>query len=239
MYKLADKKIMFYGDINFNLLPYLGWGSRSDVYKINIENNAYALKIFNGFCKEELDRYEEKLDIDIESYISPIKISYINGKFNGYVMKLCRGENLFDKKLNINISNFYKSAMKLYKDTYALSKLGYKIFDLYPANIMYDNGFKIIDMDDYKKNDTYSFDTLLKLNTIEINNILFEIFAKATDTESLFVKNQDLCKVRNDFILGKISFDEFFSIMLNIMNNREVYKLSKMGKVLKMKFGIQ
>lgn len=238
MYKLEDRKIMFYGDVKFNLLPLLGWGSHSEVYKIKIEGKEYALKVFNEIYTEHLPDYEEKIDINIDSYVSPLRISYINGKFNGYLMKLCKGENLFDKRLNISVNGFYNSSRKLYDDTYALTKLGYSIFDLYSANVMYDKGFKMIDMDDYRKAYNYDFETLLRLNNIRINALLFDIFSKSTDTENLFIKNEYLCSIKNDFILGKITFDEFFSIIFNIIEGEDVSRISKIGKVLKKNFSI-
>ena len=105
MYKIEDKKIVFSENLRFDVLPFLGLGSHGNVYKIKIGNSEYALKIFNGIWEEKVEDYERKLDIDIDSYITPIKLAYVDDMFVGYLMKLCRSKNLHDKKLNISIKN--------------------------------------------------------------------------------------------------------------------------------------
>ena len=104
MYKLENNKILFYGDvINFELLPYLGFGSIGDIYKFNIGNETFALKVFNDvlFNRDEADyylhEYERLQKINIDSYVSPLKLLFINDKFNGYLMRYCKGKDL-DKK---------------------------------------------------------------------------------------------------------------------------------------------
>jgi hypothetical protein len=50
---------------------------------------------------------------------------------------------------DITTEDFASSVVKLMNDTSKLSKLNYNIYDSFISNVMYDEGFKMVDMDDY------------------------------------------------------------------------------------------
>ena len=97
MYKVEDKKIIFEDNKLFSMLPSLGYGSQGDVFKFRLDKDFYALKVFNGLNIEELENYEQKLNININSYIYQIKLLYVKDKFKGYLMKYCKGKDLQKK----------------------------------------------------------------------------------------------------------------------------------------------
>lgn len=239
MYRLENKKILFYGDINFKLLPCLGFGSQGDVYKIKIHNKNYALKVFNGLENIDFKSYEEKLDINIDSYISPLKLLYINDIFSGYLMNYCKGKDLYNRKLNITIDRFVNSYIKLFEDTKKLSELKYTIIDTYSANTMYNNGFKIIDIDDFKHDASKTVEQINELNIKTINELLVEIFITCTGTNEMFIRNFDMKSLMKSCNSGKISFEEFFYKMRDIADTYaedELTKVNEIGKILRKRF---
>ena len=70
MYKIFDKKVILEDRRVLSYLPVLGWGSQGDVYKIRIDKDFYALKVFNGIEKAILEDYEQKYgSININSNV--------------------------------------------------------------------------------------------------------------------------------------------------------------------------
>ena len=237
MYRLEDKKIIFDNFINFEkVFPSLGWGSQGDVYKIKVEGEFYALKVFNGLERVSLRNYEKKMKINIDSYISPLRILYINDKFSGYLMKYCKGKDLEKRKLNISIDEFAKSATKLIKDTNKLTIYRYSIYDTYISNVMYDNGFKMIDMDCYPYEDKKGLREINDLNNRRLNQMLVNIFLNSTGLANIFFQNVELTKLMSKCTSGKITFEELFNdvcMKAYSVANEDIEKIGDVGKVLK------
>lgn len=239
IFKIDDTKIMFYGNIDFDYthkLPLLGIGGHSSVYKLRIGGKFYALKIFNNFKEEILENYEEKSKLHIDSYISPIKLMYLNEKFSGYLMECCNGKDLGRRKLNISVEDFAKDSIKLFGDTHELSLNKYVIFDSYITNIMHDNGFKMIDMDDYPHKKDWSIDQVELKNKERLNQALLDVFIKNTGIASFIFENVDLQKLINACKDGKVSFEELFNKVCTVAYNNteeQITEISDIGKVLK------
>lgn len=186
MYKVEDKKIIFDDNKLFPHLPSLGYGSQGDVYKFRLDKDFYALKVFNGLNIEVLENYEQKLNINIDSYVSPIKLLYVKDKFKGYLMKYCKGKDLQRKpKLNITVGEFAESSVKLFEDTKKLTDLKYVIYDTFISNVMYDEGFKMIDIDNYPFEPGKSFNEIDELNRLRLNKMLVTIFINTTGLATL------------------------------------------------------
>lgn len=234
MYRLEDNKIIFNDGEIFRHLPLLGSGSQGDVYKFRIGSEIFAIKVFNGLQIENLKNYEQKLNINIDSYISPVRILYINGKFKGYMMKYCRGQNLKQGKLDITIDEFAKSTVKLMDDTYKLGSINYNIHDSYLTNVMYDNGFKMIDIDSYPYVPSKQEKEIHRLNDIRLNLMLKDVFYKNTGlkgTDDEYIKN-----LMNKCEKGDILFEEVFNILCvraYNMDDSELNYISEVGKVLR------
>lgn len=212
MYKLEDKKIIFENDELFPHLPHLGDGAHSDVYKFRIGKEIYALKVYNGLFEESLENIENLSNIKIDSYISPIKLLYIKSNFNGYLMKLCRGGDLQKRrKIDITIDEFAQSSVKLFDDTKKLTELKYSIFDSYISNVMYDNGFKMIDMDEYPYQKDKKRSEIEFLNNRRLNQMLVDVFINSTGLASIFFENVELKKLMAYCTSGKILFEELFN----------------------------
>lgn len=182
MYKLESRPysiedgVIIFKDKNFceRTLPQIGQGSKSDVYKFRVDGKFYALKIFNSLYNPDIENFRRKMKIDIPSYVQPLMLSYLRDTFNGYLMQLCDGKDLERRKLDITLSEFEQSFIKLISDTDKLTELGYTIYDTFISNIMYDNGFKMIDIDDYPFGEQDRKD----LNHIRLNRTLLDIFSK-------------------------------------------------------------
>lgn len=237
MYKLEDKKIIFDKDFNFKkVLPLIGYGSHSDVYKIKIGNEVFALKVFNGLRVEHLKNYKAKLNINIESYISPIRILYIDNKFKGYLMKFCKGKDLEKRKLDMPVEEFALSSTKLINDTKKLTILKYNIYDTFISNVMYDEGFKMIDMDDYPYESSKTLREINDINSIRLNQLLVNVFLNSTGLAGMFFQNVEMTKLMSKCTSGKITFEELFNTVCTMAYNvtdEEINKVSEIGKVLK------
>lgn len=231
MYKLVDKKILFSDKFNFCDLECIGFGANAKVYKIELEGKYYALKIFNEPKYWDLKKMKKKLDLNISSFVFPVRISYLNNKFNGYVMDFYNGCNLQKQELNISINEFIEYANKLFNDTDKLSELRYIIQDESISNTMFNDGFKIIDIDFYDN----EFNPLLKdvddikrFNRKAITRLLVNIFILKARIADLFEKNIELEQLRINCILGKLSLEKFINIVCNMIFNIEKIDVSSL-----------
>ena len=237
VYKLEKDKIIFESAELFPHLPCIGFGGHSDVYKFRIGNEIFALKIYKWNYQESLEKIEEKLSINIDSYISPLRILYVKDKFSGYMMKYCRNHDLEKRRhLDISINEFAKSTAKLIDDTKSLSKLKFLIYDTFISNVMYDEGFKMIDMDDYPYCKDSDSESIEKENLSRLSKMLVNIFVNSTDLATLFFENVEFTKLMSMCNSDKITFEEFFNIIcmkaFEIEGN-ELVDVKDIGKVLK------
>ena len=235
MYKIVGNRVLFENDEMFDILKPIGYGSHSSIYKARVGNDMFAIKKYNWIYNEDLENIERKININIDSYVTPVKIMYISGKFDGYLMSLCKDKDLEKRKLKISIDEFYSSTDKLVEDTHKLSSLGYNIYDTFISNVMYDNGFKMIDTDDYPYNPNMSFDELDQINMRRLNQMLSEIFIKNANLGNLYFSNVDFKKYIKRCEDGEILFKEVLDLLCSIANNEangELTNISEVGKVL-------
>ena len=235
MYKLEEKKIIFDSDELFPHLPSLGYGSQGDVYKFRIGNETFALKVFYNFELPILSDYQKQLDIDIDSYISPKRLMYVNDEFKGYIMRLCKGKDLEKRRLNISVDEFAESTVKLMEDTEKLSKINYSIFDTYISNVMYDDGFKMIDMDNYRYEENKTYDEIIRINNRRLNQMLSEIFIKNANLSTFYFSNVEFRKLMKKCEDGDILFEELFNDLCTKAYNiadTELQNIGEVGKVL-------
>lgn len=242
MFKLDDEKIIFNSNFNFENLECIGCGGNSTVYKLKVCDEYYSLKIFDNPNYWSLKDFKKKLELNIPSFISPIKISYLNNKFNGYLMKLCKGSNLKERSLEVSIQDFIRSSDKLFCDTLMLSESKYLMQDIKKSNVMFDNGFKVIDMDFYIYCDGWFLNDLIKdkssiikYNQKCVTQMLIDVFVWNSGIKKLFEQSNELEKLKNDCIIGKISLNYFLSILCGLVCCDEEYqniKIQDIGKRL-------
>lgn len=233
MYKIDNERIVFADNKLFAILPTLDFGSTCNVYKVKVGSNIYAMKLFNGLQRVTLDGCKELQKLNIDSFVSPIKLIYINDKFKGYAMRFCEGRCLALRKLDIPITEFATSTVKLLEDTEKLSEEKFRIFDGYITNGMYDNGFKIIDTDDYDYLPDTPLSEIQNENRRRINLFLKDVFVK--NTKLFDIKDERLKKIIEKCDKGEILFDEVFNIICSTAYNItdiEITNLSDIGKVL-------
>jgi len=233
MYKIDNEKIVFDDNKLFTILPPVDFGSTCGVYKVRVKENIYAVKLFNGLQRITLDGCKELQKLNIDSYISPIKLIYINNRFKGYAMRFCEGRCLALRKLDLPITEFATSTVKLLDDTEKLSMEKFRIFDGYLTNGMYDNGFKIIDTDDYDYLPNTPLSDIQNENRIRINKFLKDVFVK--NTRLFNITDEKINQAIEKCETGEILFDEVFNIICSTAYNItdiEITNLSDIGKVL-------
>jgi len=116
-----------------------------------------------------------------------------------------------DKK-DISIDDIINSIDTCYADTDKLSKQGIRTFDVYPKNMLYDNGIKIIDIDYYyfsRDKDIY------KCNIDDFNTAIMLLFTN----ELIQVKFPKL------FEKDKILFDLYKQTFLSENDNKTLKEL--------------
>jgi len=234
-YEVLEDRILFKNDELFKLLRPISQGSHSDVYKVRIENDVVAIKKFNWIYDENISSIKDKLNINIDSYITPKKLMYINGKFEGYAMKYCIDKDLSKRNLNITIDSFTDSSIKLIKDTENLSKLGYFVYDTYITNVMYDCGLKMIDTDEYYRDEKFNYDKRIELNKLRVTKLLIDIFIKNSKLSSLYFKDDKLKKIARKCEINEIDFIEFVNIIVNSAreySGLDIKNLNEIGKIL-------
>ena len=234
-YKVEEKRVLFPTNEMFELLKPIAYGSTSDIFKVSLGNASCVIKKYNGLFKINQENIERKLDIDIPSYITPQKIVYVKNKFDGYVMPFCKGKDLEKRKLDISIAEFETSTDKLMTDTHKLSKLNYNIYDTFISNVMYDEGFKMVDTDDYPFVPTLSLDEIEHLNNLRLNQMLTDIFLKNANLGNLYFNNVEFKKFIKKCEDGEFLFKEMFDLLCGIAQNEtngELVKVSEVGKVL-------
>lgn len=234
MYKVDEKKIVITDRQFLRILPKLDWGSTCNVYKIRVGYDMYALKVFNGLQRVTEEECERMQEINIDSYISPLKLLYISGRFKGYSMRLCAGKDLYQRSLDISVEEFAKNTVKLMEDTHKLSLCKYNIYDSYITNGMYDNGFRMIDMDDYVYEPNKSLDEIETLNNIRLNLFLKDVFVK--NANIAFIEDDSIKDLLKKSDAGEITFEEVFNIICTRAYNiadEKLSTISDVGKVLR------
>lgn len=234
-YKIIGNKVIFLNNTMFNLIKPIAYGSTSDIYKARIGNDTCAIKKYNGLVEIDQENIERKLEINIDSYITPVKLLYVSGRFDGYIMPFCKDKDLEKRRLNISVDEFSNNANKLVSDTHKLSSLNYNIYDTFISNVMYDNGFKMIDTDDYPYVPNLSYDEIDHINSMRLNHMLADIFIKNANLGNLYFNNVEFKKFIKRCEDGEITFKEMFSTLCDIANNEsngELTRISEVGKVL-------
>lgn len=219
----------------FSFVRPIGEGSHSYIYRFRIHRDIYALKLYNGCYEESLEKIEEKMRINIDSYINPKKILYIRNQFAGYLMKLCKGKDLEQRRIDITINEFAEKTVKLMKDTKELTNLKYAIYDAFISNIMYDDGFKMIDMDDYFYLPNESLDYIETKNIERLNKALCKIFIKNSNLSKFYFNNVEFQKLIYKCEKGELLFEDLFNkVCMEAFNmaDMEIEKISDVGKVL-------
>lgn len=235
MYKLAENKVLFQNDEMFRMIKPVAFGSHSDIYKARIDNEMCAIKKYNWLFNEDFDSINKKLSINIDSYITPVRLLYISGKFEGYIMPFCKGKDLEKRKLDISIDEFSQSTIKLMEDTHKLSLMNYNIYDTFISNVMYEDGFKMIDTDDYPYVSNLSLDEIEQINNQRLNKMLSEIFVKNAGLGNLYFNSVEFKKLMKRCEDGEILFKDMFDLLCmraKDMANGELTNISEVGKVL-------
>lgn len=156
-------------------------------------NNGKAFKLYietfnkrNMFnCMENpIDHFSKINEIKNDTYIVPDELILKNGKVVGYIYDYINGKTL--KKMNYSLDLLINSYDRLIYDTYEVSDKGFDLFDVHDKNILFDNKFRIIDLDkgEFKE---YGTEKIFKSNMSEINKtIIYNVFSEPRYKEIRF-----------------------------------------------------
>ena len=213
MYTIKGNKIYFDKDFKVEDLEFLGSGANAKVYKIKIEDKWYALKIFSEYELWHDSWLEDKLDLNLESFIEPLKLVYINDIFCGYIMEYCKTKTILEEKPKLSIDEIVLHSLKLYEDTDKLSERQIIIQDEGVKNTVFENGFKLIDLDHYYKCPLKGYfkdlDVIKDFNRQTITRLLINVYFHSVGLEGICYEDDKLKEKRDECLEGKMSLEDF------------------------------
>lgn len=152
------------------------------VFKLYIET--FSKKNLFECISNPIEHFSKINEIKNETYIAPDELLLKNGKVIGYLYDYINGKTL--RRLNYSLDLLINSYDKLIEDTYKISEQGFDLFDVHDKNILFDNKFRIIDLDkgEYKE---YGTERIFNSNMSEINKtIIYNVFSEPRYKEIRF-----------------------------------------------------
>ena len=213
-----EKIYLTKNDINPDYEMYYGY--ESQIYEFDAFN---LMKIFKTNDEEILKNKLEKIILLSKLPVDfiPIKLVYIDGKFQGYVYKHIEDYqpiNCFEQKKSEKYDVLQKVKAKLEE----LHKYGIIYGDLHEANVLYNgNNVLLCDLDNVHLN-SFTFD---KTNT-QIKHYI-EMVKNIDERLDNFALNLlTICYYKN------ISYSYIFNYLLSKYNGKEKIKTEKISKII-------
>lgn len=158
-----------------NKLTYIGFGSQAVVYLDKKSGN--VLKIFHSFLEEDDEYLYRGTSLDLlrfshiknNSFIWPNSVIMVDNEVVGYTRKYINSKPLCEiNPLNISLDRFSNFITDIQNDIEIISESGIKTYDMM-YNVLYgNNGFKVIDHEEYAFSDK-SIDKLIRVNNDSLN----------------------------------------------------------------------
>ena len=159
-----------------NKLTYIGFGSQAVVYLDKKSGNIF--KVFHLFFEEPVDEYFYEITstellrfshIKNNTFIWPNSVIMVENKIVGYIRKYVNNKPLCEiNPLNISLDRFSNFITDIQNDIEIISESGIKTYDMM-YNVLYgNNGFKVIDHEEYVFSDK-PVEELIRVNNDSLN----------------------------------------------------------------------
>ena len=184
-------KSLYFNKKEIEKLETIGKGCEGKVVKLNEDT---AIKLYNA---SKFNLHDFKFtNLNFRYIVLPKSKVYINTKFAGYTMNYINGKNLN----NINLSKVSYKDLILYcnlikEEIKILSDMLIPFKDLSLNNIIYNNGFYIVDSF-YNKNLNLTKEECFKYNNKEFNKLIFyKLLKDNIDLYNYILNNEYLKKL--------------------------------------------
>lgn len=156
------------------------------VIKLYIET--YDKKDLFNYVKNPIEHFSKISDLKNDTYMVPEELLVKDGKLVGYLYDYVNGKTL--RRYNYNLQSLINSYDKLMDDTYSISEKGFDLHDMHDKNILLDDRFKIIDLDQGEFKDIDS-DKLFVSNMGDINKTIIYNLFNVRSLDKISFKNRD------------------------------------------------
>lgn len=201
---------------------YLGCGEFASCY---LQGNNRVIKIYKDVKSSSMID-SKMLGLKNDTYIFPIDAIYDNGNIVATIMTYINSLPL-DKR-NIELEKLIDGILKAYEDTDLLSENKIKTYDVYPKNMLFNLGYKVIDTDFY----TFTRDkNLIERNIFNFNTgIYILLFGNREKYKpyKFIESNRDLLDLfYQTFFLNRENktLPEFLVLLKKVMENNIEHEL--------------
>lgn len=184
-------KSLYFDKKEIEKLELIGRGCEGKVVKLN-DNT--AIKLYNA---SKFNLHDFKFtNLNFKYIVLPKSKAYINSKFIGYTMNYIDGKNLN----NTNLSNISYKDLILYcnlikEEIKIISDMQIPFKDLSLNNVIYNNGFYIVDSF-YNKNLNLTKEECFKYNNREFNKLIFyKLLKDNINLYNYILNNENLKKL--------------------------------------------
>lgn len=177
--------------------PIIGYGSSAicfllpdmDVLKLYLPT-PHTYNLFEYFDMQEHLEYLRTLEN--ESYIGPNKIYMYKGRIIGYSMRYVMNPTLKRVSQDTLVSNLLIFTDVLFEDTMKISEHRYRIGDMHYKNILYDDIYHVIDLDNGEKDDVHSVSSIAARNCQDIAGTIIKGIFNVDVCHNMIFKNSRL-----------------------------------------------
>lgn len=130
----------------------IGAGRTARCYKMK-DGNVIKIYKHNRMARELISDpfFEDKMmridSISNETFIGPKKLVYQNGKIAGYIYELLDGKTLSKLSPKTRLSTIVQDLDVVFRNIKKISDQKFALWDVHTNNIIFDGGYRVIDLD--------------------------------------------------------------------------------------------
>ncbi|MBQ1496224.1 MAG: hypothetical protein IIZ40_02590 [Bacilli bacterium] len=188
-----------------SILPYLKGakyiGKGKTAYCFLMRDNK-VLKLFYksietknmfDYFRNPINHFYELEKINNDTYIAPLELLIKDNELIGYIYDYIDGKTLKRVGLNFKIEELIEAYDRLEEDTRKISESKFALYDTHDKNIIFNGGFKVIDLDKGIFVDD-EVENIYKYNMSEINQTIIHSIFNESRNKMLEFRNQKLRK---------------------------------------------
>lgn len=194
-----------------NLLKYLigakliGVGTTSMCF---LMTNGKVIKIFletahkkDLFRKKEMFNQLDMLSrLKTEHYIGPEEVLIKKGHIVAYIMDYVPGKTIDRMDKELKVSEIVEACKRLEEDTYKISEQEFLLSDLHGKNIMFNDCFNVIDLDNGSFSDYYEDGCIMKYNMQDLLDQIIHSIMGISDKKDIIFLNSEINNLYNSVI---------------------------------------